>query len=176
MATVRPFRAVRPAQKYADKVVSLPYDVMNRQEAEKMAEGNPYSFLHICRSEIDLPNQKDPYDRSVYEKAKQMQEEAEKNLSLERILNFTKTFLVPQPITGEELRQEYWKLVTTKCGKKLEAVKDSITAFVNVLDRLTVKYPDETEMIGHVKESVEKELKRMADVLIKECEKWSADA
>ena len=47
MATVRPFRAVRPAQKYADKVVSLPYDVMNRQEAEKMAEGNPYSFLHI---------------------------------------------------------------------------------------------------------------------------------
>ena len=71
MATVRPFRAVRPAQKYADKVVSLPYDVMNRQEAEKMAEGNPYSFLHICRSEIDLPNQKDPYDRSVYEKAKQ---------------------------------------------------------------------------------------------------------
>ena len=109
--------------------------------------------------------------QAFYEKAKQMQEEAEKNLSLERILNFTKTFLVPQPITGE-----YWKLVTTKCGKKLEAVKDSITAFVNVLDRLTVKYPDETEMIGHVKESVEKELKRMADVLIKECEKWSADA
>ena len=67
MATVRPFRAVRPAQKYADKVVSLPYDVMNRQEAEKMAEGNPCSFLLICRSEIDLPNLNDPFDRSVYE-------------------------------------------------------------------------------------------------------------
>lgn len=70
MATVRPFRAIRPAQKYADKVASLPYDVMNRKEASKMAEGNPYSFLHICRSEIDLPHQKDPYDKSVYEKAK----------------------------------------------------------------------------------------------------------
>lgn len=111
-----------------------------------------------------------------YKKAKQMQEEAEKSLLLERILNFTKTFLVPQPITREELQQEYWKLVTTKCGKELEAVKDSITAFVNALDRLTVKYPDEAGTIGNVKESIEKELKRMADVLIKECEKWSADA
>lgn len=111
-----------------------------------------------------------------YKKAKQMQEEAEKSLLLERILNFTKTFLVPQPITREELRQEYWKLVETKCEKELEAVKGSITAFVNVLDRLAVKYPDEAEMIGNVKESVEKELKRMADVLTEECEKWSADA
>ena len=55
-------------------------------------------------------------------------------------------------------------------------MKDSITAFVNILDRLTVKYPDEAGMIGNIKESVEKELKRMADVLIEECEKWSADA
>ncbi|MCB6992056.1 DUF1015 family protein [bacterium 210820-DFI.6.37] len=70
MAIVRPFKAIRPAQEYADKVASLPYDVMNRKEASQMAEGNPYSFLHICRSEIDLPQQEDPYDRSVYEKAK----------------------------------------------------------------------------------------------------------
>ena len=70
MATVRPFKAIRPAQKYADKVASLPYDVMNREEARKMAEGNPCSFLHICRSEIDLPHKKDPYDKSVYEMAK----------------------------------------------------------------------------------------------------------
>lgn len=114
--------------------------------------------------------------QAFYKKAKQMQEEAEKSLLLERILNFTKTFLVPQPITREELRQEYWKLVETKCEKELEAVKGSITAFLNVLDRLTVKYPDEAGTIGNIKESVEKELKRMADVLIEECEKWSADA
>jgi len=70
MAIVRPFRAVRPAKKYADKVISLPYDVMNREEAAKMAEGNPYSFLHICRSEIDLPDVENPYTEQVYKKAK----------------------------------------------------------------------------------------------------------
>ena len=70
MATVRPFKAIRPEKEYAERVISLPYDVMNRQEAAEMAEGNPYSFLHICRSEIDLPDQPDPYDRSVYEKAR----------------------------------------------------------------------------------------------------------
>lgn len=70
MAIVRPFRAVRPAKEYADKVVSLPYDVMNREEAARMAEGNPYSFLRICRSEIDLPDEANPYSESVYNKAR----------------------------------------------------------------------------------------------------------
>lgn len=70
MATVKPFKAIRPNAKYADKVISLPYDVMNRKEAAEMADGNPYSFLHICRAEIDLPEQEDAYDRSVYEKAR----------------------------------------------------------------------------------------------------------
>lgn len=71
MATVRPFRAVRPAHERVQDVISLPYDVMNRSEAAAMAEGNPYSFLHICRSEIDLPEQENAYDASVYEKAKE---------------------------------------------------------------------------------------------------------
>ena len=70
MAIVRPFRAVRPAKDYAEKVISLPYDVMNREEAAKMAEGNPYSFLHICRSEIDLPQVENPYSEPVYARAK----------------------------------------------------------------------------------------------------------
>ena len=70
MSTVRPFRALRPDKKYADKVISLPYDVMNRKEASEMAEGNPYSFLHICRAESDMPEQDNAYDRSVYEKAR----------------------------------------------------------------------------------------------------------
>ena len=69
MATVKPFRAVRPQKQYADKVISLPYDVMNRDEAAQMAEGNPYSFLHICRAEIDLP-QADQHSQEVYEKAR----------------------------------------------------------------------------------------------------------
>ena len=71
MATVRPFKAIRPKEKYADKVICLPYDVMNRKEAAEMAAGNPYSILHICRAEIDLPQQQDPYDGSVYAKARE---------------------------------------------------------------------------------------------------------
>ena len=70
MAILRPFRAVRPAKEYAAEVVSLPYDVMNRKEAAEMAAGKPYSYLHICRAEIDLPEQENPYDPSVYKKAK----------------------------------------------------------------------------------------------------------
>lgn len=45
MAVVRPFAAVRPSPQYAEKVISLPYDVMSREEAKKMAAGNPYSFF-----------------------------------------------------------------------------------------------------------------------------------
>lgn len=71
MATVRPFRAIRPAKEYASEVMALPYDVMNRKEAAEMAEGNPRSFLHISRSEIDLPQQEDPYAETVYQKAKE---------------------------------------------------------------------------------------------------------
>ncbi len=70
MAIVRPFAAVRPAEDKVDKVASLPYDVMNREEAKEMAEGNPLSFLHVVRSEIDLPDSVDAYDKSVYETAR----------------------------------------------------------------------------------------------------------
>lgn len=70
MAVFKPFRAIRPATDKAGEVVSLPYDVMNREEAAKMAEGKPYSYLHICRAEIDLPDQDNPYDPEVYAKAK----------------------------------------------------------------------------------------------------------
>jgi glutamate dehydrogenase (NADP+) len=70
MAIVRPFRAVRPRKDLVEKVVALPYDVMDRKEAKAMAKGNPYSFLHISRSEIDLPSSVDQYDKKVYKKAR----------------------------------------------------------------------------------------------------------
>ena len=68
-ATVKPFKAVRPLPEYAGRVAALPYDVMNRDEAAKMAEGNPYSFLHIDKAEIDFPPETDPYSEQIYEKA-----------------------------------------------------------------------------------------------------------
>jgi uncharacterized protein (DUF1015 family) len=67
MATVRPFAAIRPAKHIADQMIALPYDVMNREEASKMAGDNPYSFLHISRGEIDLSEIADPYDPQVYQ-------------------------------------------------------------------------------------------------------------
>ncbi|MCL1809010.1 MAG: DUF1015 family protein [Clostridiales bacterium] len=71
MATVKPFKAVRPGKGYAEQVAALPYDVMNRQEAAEMAAGNPCSFLHVSRAEIDVPRQVDQYSKEVYEKGKE---------------------------------------------------------------------------------------------------------
>lgn len=71
MAVLKAFRAFRPAAGYAEKVAALPYDVMNSEEARRMAFGNPYSFLHVDKAEIDLPKSVDPYDARVYERAKE---------------------------------------------------------------------------------------------------------
>ncbi len=70
MAVLKPFCAIRPKSDLAKDVVALPYDVMNREEAFQMASENSYSFLHICRSEIDLPQWMDAYAPEVYKKAK----------------------------------------------------------------------------------------------------------
>lgn len=70
MAIVRPFKAIRPNKDDAHLVASLPYDVMNRAEAKRMAAGNDKSYLHVVRSEIDLPDEVYDYDRQVYEQAK----------------------------------------------------------------------------------------------------------
>ena len=70
MAVVRPFRAIRPTSELADKVAALPYDVMSSEEARQMVVGNPYSFLHVDKAEIDLPPSIDHYDKKVYEKAR----------------------------------------------------------------------------------------------------------
>ena len=70
MSVVRPFRAVRPTPQLADRVAALPYDVMNSQEARQMTAGNPYSFLHVDKAEIDLDPAMDLYDTRVYEKAR----------------------------------------------------------------------------------------------------------
>ncbi len=70
MATIKPFKALRPQAQFAKQVASRPYDVLNSAEAKKEAEGNPNSFLHITKSEIDLPDTIDTHSEEVYEKAK----------------------------------------------------------------------------------------------------------
>ncbi len=71
MATIRPFAAIRPAVSCAADVAALPYDVMNSEEARRMTEGKPLSFLHIDKAEIDLAPDVDIYDDAVYQKAKE---------------------------------------------------------------------------------------------------------
>lgn len=69
MAIVKPFRGLRPPLAYAAEVACLPYDVMNSEEAAKMARGKEKSLLHITRSEIDLPAGTDVHSEDVYSKA-----------------------------------------------------------------------------------------------------------
>ena len=70
MAIIAPFNALRPQAQYAKQVASQPYDVLNSKEAKVEAMGNPYSFLHITKAEIDLPENTGIHSAEVYEKAK----------------------------------------------------------------------------------------------------------
>lgn len=69
MPLIRPFAGLRPVPERAEEVVAPPYDVLNSAEARERAEGKPWSFLHISRAEIDLPEDTDPYDPAVYAKS-----------------------------------------------------------------------------------------------------------
>lgn len=69
MVNIQPFKAIRPKADLVDQVASLPYDVMNRKEAEELVQDNPYSYLRIDRSEVDLPEVTDVYAKEVYQKA-----------------------------------------------------------------------------------------------------------
>ena len=68
MSYVHPFRGLRPKPELAAQVASPPYDVLNSEEARKMAEGNELSFLHVVKPEIDLDPGIDLYDDRVYAK------------------------------------------------------------------------------------------------------------
>ena len=62
------FKALRPKSEYSDDVIAPPYDVLNSEEARDLAKGKPYSFLHISKPEIDLPEDIKTGDPRVYEK------------------------------------------------------------------------------------------------------------
>ena len=82
MAIYRSFKAFRPEKSKQELIPALPYDVMNSEEARKAVEGNPYSFLHIDKAEIDLPLGTEPYSKEVYEKACENLENLEKTGAL----------------------------------------------------------------------------------------------
>ncbi|MFW6159884.1 MAG: DUF1015 domain-containing protein [Acidobacteriota bacterium] len=71
MIVLRKFEALRPKKGLEKKVASLPYDVLNSEEAREIAKDNPYSFLHVVKPEIDLPPETDVYSPRVYQKARE---------------------------------------------------------------------------------------------------------
>jgi uncharacterized protein (DUF1015 family) len=70
MAIIKAFKGFRPGKDLVAKIASRPYDVLSSEEASAEANGNPYSFYHVIKSEIDLPAETDHYASAVYEKAK----------------------------------------------------------------------------------------------------------
>jgi uncharacterized protein (DUF1015 family) len=68
MATVKPFKGLRPPKTIAKDLACLPYDVMNSTEAAQMAKGKENSLLHITRAEIDCPEGTDIHSEEVYKK------------------------------------------------------------------------------------------------------------
>jgi uncharacterized protein (DUF1015 family) len=78
MAILKPFKGYRPLKEYARLIASRPYDVLSSEEARMEAQGNPYSFLHVVKPEIDLPPDIDHYSPEVYQKGKE---------NLERMIN-----------------------------------------------------------------------------------------
>jgi uncharacterized protein (DUF1015 family) len=96
VAVIRPFRALRPPAERAHSVASVPYDVVNTEEARALAAENPLSFLHVSRPEIDLPAGTDIYSDAVYRKAADnferliatcpLEKEAEPSLYLYRLV------------------------------------------------------------------------------------------
>ena len=96
MAVIRPFRALRPPAERAEAVASVPYDVVNTEEARALAAGKPFSFLHVSRPEIDLAPGTDLYSDVVYRKAVEnfekliaeapLEKEAEPSLYLYRLI------------------------------------------------------------------------------------------
>lgn len=71
MAVIRAFRGLRPVKDKVHLVASRPYDVLNTEEARVEAEGNPYSFLHVVKPEINFPPEQDPYAPEIYKKGKE---------------------------------------------------------------------------------------------------------
>jgi uncharacterized protein (DUF1015 family) len=69
VATLRPFRALRPTPPDAGAIAAVPYDVVSTDEARALADGNPLSFLRVSRAELELPAGTDPYSPAVYDRA-----------------------------------------------------------------------------------------------------------
>lgn len=100
MAIIKPFKALRPERNVAHLVASVPYDVVSREEAFELADGNPISFLRVTRSEIELSPDINPYSKEVYELAKKNLELITEKAPL--VQDQSERFYLYQLIMGEQ--------------------------------------------------------------------------
>ena len=95
MAVIHPFNALRPEASRAAQVAAVPYDVVNTEEARALVSGNPWSFLHVSRPEIDLPDGTPIYSDEVYAQAVRNFDKLKSECPLE--IEATHTSPAPQP-------------------------------------------------------------------------------
>jgi uncharacterized protein (DUF1015 family) len=135
MAVLKPFAALRPKTELASQICELPYDVMSSEEAREIAAGNPLSFLHVSKPEIDLPPETDIYAPSVYAKGKEkfqklisqgaLKQDAQPNFYLYRQImgSHSQTGLVAAASCEEYLRGIIKKHELTRPDKEDDRVR-----------------------------------------------------
>jgi len=140
MAIIKPFKGLRPLKENVQKVASRPYDVLNSDEARIEVKGNPHSFLHVVKPEVDLPLDIDIHSDLVYEKAKS---------NLEKLIAYGMLF--------EDNSNCYYIYAQTMFGKTqygivgAAAVQDYLD---NVIKKHELTRPDkEEDRMNHVRVS-----------------------
>ena len=133
MANIRPFNAVRPPADKASAVASVPYDVVNTGEAKALAEGNPLSFLHVSRPEIDLPEGTDIYSDAVYRKAVENYEKLKRECPLQT--EEAPSIYLYRQIMGDKANASWALLEIGRTYEEAGKKDDAIKTFKLVCDR-----------------------------------------
>ena len=164
MAQVYPFSAIIPSASKACKIATLPYDVMNRDEAKRMATSSD-SFLHVTRSEIDLPDDVSPYDPKVYETAaKNWQKLRDRRLAKDAVPAYYVYSLVMDGrrqtgIVATPAVEDYDRQVILKHEKTRRDKEDDRTNHIQALRAQTgpvfLTYPDCAELDAIVAETMQ---------------------
>lgn len=131
MAKIKAFKGLRPVRDKVHLVASRPYDVLNTEEARKEAAGNPFSFLHVVKPEIDFPEDQDPYAPEIYLKGKE---------------NFKK--LVEEGIFSQDDKECLYIYRLTMHGKSQAGIVAAAAVddyFNNVIKKHELTRPDKEE-------------------------------
>ncbi len=131
MATLKPFKGIRPKTKYVKNVASRPYDVLNEKEARAEAEGNKHSFYHVIKPEIDFPDDFDHYSPEIYKKGKE---------------NFDK--LVSDGVFSQDKHDYYYIYQLIMNGRKQNGIVGCAAVddyFNNIIKKHELTRPDKEE-------------------------------